>query len=626
MKVLRSIAIVVVVAVTGLLLVSATAQAYDFANICPAQPPPKWAGSAATWSQFVDSCISNDASARAGRASDRRFWDNCIKTCGLANDAEGRVPPKPAQTEKQTTTSGTPANPNWCSDVPASPPPPHFENKPGDWAYIRSQCMKKSGFDVSCFDDCLAAKERWARAKAGTLNLPEAPKDSTTVPQGPFPLPGGGSGYIAPLPPRSGDAASTTDLALNSVLSAGPFSSFPGLDLIADLQTDGQPPDVSADVSSTQNVEFINGDGLAVWNKPALPVPSPAPTPAVTDPVTFWCGSNGVNNQPLLGCSGGMETLDKLTDTQIGYDASLGRWIATELARDPDGMGFIYLAVSVGSSASGWEKWSDDACLVNPMFPSSDQPLLGWSNSSGVVVVDTVCATAPNGTLGPDELHIIPNTTITSGAPSLPLAIQAPCQKMAPARDEQGSFSNVYLLASIIPGTVNQSTCAPSSSNTDPYVVEYTANASGVFGSGGACPASGACSPVSTSPQWGDPALYVLRPNAQQLGCSTTDCQIIPGDARITAAQIRPSSVGSSSSQSPILAGGFATGINVSGSTEESQNIWFIQNVSTGSWLDMISLAGGGDWFSYPTIAIDNDQDLYLGSTHFRADSYQNTI
>jgi hypothetical protein len=54
--------------------------------------------------------------------------------------------------------------------------------------------------------------------------------------------------------------------------------------------------------------------------------------------------------------------------------------------------------------------------------------------------------------------------------------------------------------------------------------------------------------------------------------------------------------------------------------------MWFIQNVSTGSWLDMISLAGGGDWFTYPTIAIDGDQDFYLGSTHFNADAYQNTI
>ena len=77
MKVLRSIAVVVVVAVIGLLLVSETAQAYDFANICPTQAPPKWGVSAQTWAQFVNSCITNDAAATAGRAFDRPFWDNC---------------------------------------------------------------------------------------------------------------------------------------------------------------------------------------------------------------------------------------------------------------------------------------------------------------------------------------------------------------------------------------------------------------------------------------------------------------------------------------------------------------------------------------------------------------------
>jgi hypothetical protein len=460
----------------------------------------------------------------------------------------------------------------------------------------------------------------------GTPNVTRPPKDSTAAPREPFPLQSGGSGFIAPLPASSEDAAPEE---LSSVLFAGPFSSFLGEDLNANTPGQGEPPDVSADVSSSQNVEFINNIGLAVWNKPALPVPSPAPTPAITDPVTFWCGSNGVNGQPLLGCSSGIETAGNLTDTQVGYDASLGRWIATELVRDPnDGIGFIYLAASAGSQASGWEKWSDDACLVNPALPVSDQPLLGWSNN--VIIIDIVCATSvENPLFGPDELHIIPNTSITSSAPSLPLAVQAPCPKMVPARDEQGSFSSAYLLAPIVPGpgdpAGNVALCAPNIGNTEPYVVEYTATTAGVFGSGGACMAGASCTPVSTSPQWGNPGFFTVLDNAKQLGCSTADCEILVGDARITAAQIRPSSIGSSTSQSPVLVGGFATGIDVTGSSDESQNLWFIQNVSTGSWLNKISEAGGGDWFAYPTIAIDNDQDLYLGGTHFSAGIYPET-
>ena len=230
-KSLKATAIVILVAVAAVIALSAAAQAYDFANVCPKQAPTKWAISAGAWSQFVDSCVTNEASARAGsRAFDRRFWDNCIRTCGLADDAEGRIPPKPAQSENQSASSGTPANPNWCSDVPASPAPPHYENNPGDWAHTRSQCMKESGFDIGCIDDCLAARERWAAAKAGTPKAQETPKDSTTVPQGPFPLPGGGSGYIAPLPPSSEESTPAAALLLSSVLPAGPFSSFPGAD------------------------------------------------------------------------------------------------------------------------------------------------------------------------------------------------------------------------------------------------------------------------------------------------------------------------------------------------------------------------------------------------------------
>lgn len=204
MKSVRCAAIVVVVVAGGLLIASANAHAYDFANVCPAQAPPKWSISAQAWTQFVNSCIANDAAATTGRAFDRPFWDKCIEKCGLADDAEGRTPPTPAQTEKQATASGIPANPNWCGDVPASPPPPKFSAK--DWAAERQRCVNEANVvtDTTCVYICQGAREMWARAKAGTLSLPQDRPDSTTVPQGPFPLPGGGRGYIAPLPPSSG--------------------------------------------------------------------------------------------------------------------------------------------------------------------------------------------------------------------------------------------------------------------------------------------------------------------------------------------------------------------------------------------------------------------------------------
>jgi hypothetical protein len=202
MKSAKFVAVAIVVAAIGTIMLSATARAYDFANICPPQAPQKWAVSAETWSQFVDSCVANEASARAGRAFDRRFWDNCVRTCGLADEAQGRTPPTPAP-RNQLTTSGSPANPNWCPGVPASPPPPHYqaENRPNDWADTSKRCMNVVGVDVICTDACQAARELWQRSKEGTLNQPFTLPAPTDQLQGPFPLPGGAKGYILPVPP-----------------------------------------------------------------------------------------------------------------------------------------------------------------------------------------------------------------------------------------------------------------------------------------------------------------------------------------------------------------------------------------------------------------------------------------
>ncbi len=198
----RTVAVVILVSAARLLLVSATARAYDFANICPPQAPPKWAVSAETWSQFVNSCIANDAAATAGRPFDRPFWDKCIGRCGLADAAESRTPPTPAP-KNLTTTSGSPANPNGCPDVPASPAPPNFEIRPGDWAEFRKMCMNAKDGGMGCGYICSGARERWhlwELQQSGQLK-PNTFPSPTDKPQGPFPLPGGAKGYILPMQP-----------------------------------------------------------------------------------------------------------------------------------------------------------------------------------------------------------------------------------------------------------------------------------------------------------------------------------------------------------------------------------------------------------------------------------------
>ena len=189
--------VVVFMVAGGLLVASATAQAYYFASVCPAHAPPKWAIPAQTWSQFVDSCIANDAAATAGRPFDRPFWDKCIEKCGLADDAEGPKPPKPVPEDQSA-----PANPNWCSDLPASPPPPNFEIRPGDWNAIRKMCSS-AGAGLGCGNLCSGARERWHLWKlqqSGQLK-PNSFPSPTDKPQGPFPFPGGGSGFILPAQP-----------------------------------------------------------------------------------------------------------------------------------------------------------------------------------------------------------------------------------------------------------------------------------------------------------------------------------------------------------------------------------------------------------------------------------------
>ncbi len=107
--------------------------------------------------------------------------------------------------------AAAPRNPNWCSDVPASPPPPHYqaENRPNAWADTRKRCMNAVDTDWMCMDTCGTARELWQRAKAGTLNQPLTYPLSTDKLQGPFPLQGGAKGWVLPLPPYLQTRATT---------------------------------------------------------------------------------------------------------------------------------------------------------------------------------------------------------------------------------------------------------------------------------------------------------------------------------------------------------------------------------------------------------------------------------
>ena len=115
-----------------------------------------------------------------------------------------------AQQPASATPQPTPAalrNPNWCSQVPASPPPPYFEHHPGAWAAERQMCMNLDKNDRACASICINAIDRWNLQKAGRFNQPDTFPSPTDQPQGPFPLPGGANGYILPVQPAPTGAA-----------------------------------------------------------------------------------------------------------------------------------------------------------------------------------------------------------------------------------------------------------------------------------------------------------------------------------------------------------------------------------------------------------------------------------
>jgi hypothetical protein len=89
------------------------------------------------------------------------------------------------------------SNPSWCPGVPLSPPPPHFENFPGDWASANKQCSTDRSklsprehheVDVECRQVCGSARGSWGSSKNPPTGGPSWPL-STDKPQGPLSAP-----------------------------------------------------------------------------------------------------------------------------------------------------------------------------------------------------------------------------------------------------------------------------------------------------------------------------------------------------------------------------------------------------------------------------------------------------
>jgi hypothetical protein len=560
------------------------------------------------------------------------------------------------------TAQPTPAA-RWCPEIPESPPPPGWIAR--QWASQYKFCSSLTPpanlndrrvaqkYDQQrryCAQVCSGAMIGW---RSPENPPPKKVWKSTNKLQGPFHLGHGTTGYILPVPTSTAtpDTSSAPESLQGSSDPGGPFAGgyFAGADVNA--SSDTQPPDVAADVSPTQNVEFVNVKGMYIWSKPTLPITS-SPTPQITSRVDFWCTGSSINGQSQSQCvSGAPPSGYALTDEQIGYDASLDRWIVTTLLHllnraSSTPADYVYIAVSNSGTAAGpsdWTKWSVPVCTSNSSFPSGDQPLLGWSGggSQGLVGVDVLCYDESGTVPGADSLIVIPNSDLApTPASSLPNAITPPCIGTTPARDEDAGLSSLYLVSSVVPGDpgiTEPSGCGVNNSNISPYVVEYTAEyvAAGaeVFGQDttNACSSGTACTPLSEVGQLWNPGEYFENDarsggNAQQLGPggAGTGALLDPGDARIKAAQIRETT-DSTGASAPILTLGFNTVYQPGDSLTGSQALWALEDLGNSTWT-AFALVGNGTWMSYPTIAMDSHLGMYFGTTWMGAGIYPSTV
>jgi hypothetical protein len=81
---------------------------------------------------------------------------------GFAEDTRGVNAAQPIPT------SSTRAS--WCSEVPASPAPPHFEPQYGTWAEANKRCLNVTdnhSNQEECIQLCFAAEDLWNLTKAG---------------------------------------------------------------------------------------------------------------------------------------------------------------------------------------------------------------------------------------------------------------------------------------------------------------------------------------------------------------------------------------------------------------------------------------------------------------------------
>jgi len=463
-------------------------------------------------------------------------------------------------------------------------PPPGWD--PKGWAAIRQECQRlankgaagerltRSEFDETAV--CRAVGNLRTNPNLGTAQTPAA-----------SPLPTPSMLQLAP------DAASTPS-------QLGPFGEPIAGESSANACA-GQPPDVAADVSPIELVEFTNF-GLQVWNKVTE-------TPELSSTVSlfnFWC--SGGSNGGTESCGTG----NSLYDTQIAWDPVAQRWLATTGFFNPStNEGDLYFAISQTADAAGaWSTYDiSNTCSQiagNSSYPFLDMPIVGYSGDW--VVIEAGCFQPPQLSKGrgPDDtLVVIPNSTVAQNP--LPASINvtpisAPFLDARPSRDiastSTSSYPDLFLVAD-----------APFAAQGPQLELASLDR-------------SGAVTTLANSPSVGDVASSNQVPTVSCSNTSNPNCTIELGDSRPTSVILQTANDGFHYLMTSYAA--------ENSNTSNGEMMYYLARAETlaGSsplwntwWVGGWPSSGGSA--SYPTVTADGDLDIAFSFQTFDAGSSQ---
>ena len=286
-----------------------------------------------------------------------------------------------------------------------------------------------------------------------------------------------------------------------------------------------------------------------------------------------------------------------LSDTQIAYDRSISRWLATTFDFTANANALLFAVSNTSDATGSWTKLPPIpiTCPANANNPGADQPILGFNQDW--VAIDILCIGAQG--LGADQLVLIPHQNLTQNPITLngQKLLNPPFSAARPSRDVSGNAGQkLYLAASVVP-------LAPSSAA--PYVKVVSIDSSGQFGA------------TITSPATGVLAQYVAA-FGHQKGCASPGaCDVNVGDARVTNVTVQAGADGNH-----YLMTAFHAKDAANGTTEA---LWFVGQVEsftkTPIWntryIDSASVS-----YVYPTIAMDHDLEIAYNYRTFDPTAY----